>query len=74
MLQQGPAINVNRDKSGDANVFIFLKNDRFVMKTIVFSKSSFFKKGCFEKRSLLKTIVFQDDPLLTIINEEWKLT
>ena len=50
----------------DVNVFILLKNDRFVMKTttktIVFFKSSFFKKDHF------KTVV-NDDPLLTIVNE-----
>ena len=63
-----------RDAPRDVNVFIFQKNDRFVMKTTTknrkrtdrFQKRSFFKKfvskkWSFLKRSFFKTLVFKND-------------
>ena len=53
----------------DVNVFIFQKNDRFVMKTTTknrkrnerFFKKFVFLKWWFLKRSFFKTFVFQND-------------
>ena len=74
----------------DVNVFIFQKNDRFVMKTTTKNRK---RNDRFSKRSFSKTIVFikfvvsltivnyepsltivNDDPSLTIVNEERKPT
>ena len=52
----------------DVNIFIFMKNDCFVKKTIVFLKFVF-KNGRF-----LKDHFFNDNPSLTIVNEERKPT
>ena len=62
-----------RDTNRDVNVFIFQKNDRFVMitttkniETIVFKndrviKKFVFLKWSFLKRSFFKTLVFKND-------------
>ena len=60
----------------DVNVFIFQKNDRFVIITTTKNQKRndrfFFKKFVFLKMVVLKTIVLltivNDDPSLTIVN------
>ena len=68
-------------------VFIFFKNDRFVMKrrrktkneTIVFKNDRFLMKNCFKKTIVLKKLVVSltivnDKPSLTIFNDDPTLT
>ena len=71
----------------DVNVFIFLKNDRFVMKTTTKNRKRndrFLKRSLFQKVRFKKMVVFikiivsltidNDDPSLMIVNEKRKPT
>ena len=70
------SIAVNRN----VNVFVFLKNDRFIMKMTIKNRkrNDRFKNNSFLKMVVFKTIVsltiVNDDPSITMANDDHSLT